>query len=221
MRLRLLNPGHRLSVDTLSTARKLRVVEAIDLGSGRSPALVVVANGSPDNRVLLVLAHTLDGLSTVDVTFPSRKHVTVFSWLQDYALMRYAKMLVLIDQEDKPLEEIHEALRARAPVRGRAQGRLATLTLETRLGTSTVIVAVNGTDDPRFTRHTIEDHLMALAEKLRLLDLPATSADPKEVWRGMSKEAQHEVLRQLLTSPELAEEAFPQQVRALRELALE
>lgn len=180
MKLRFLNPSHRLSVDTLSTARRLRAVGAIEFRSGRSSALVIVADGTPDNRVLLVLAHVLNGAATVDVAFPSRKHIAVFDNLQDYTLMGYTKILVLIDQEDKPLEEIHRALRIRAPVRGRAQGRLATLTLETLRGTPTVILAVNGTDDPRFTKHTVEDHLVILAEKLRILNPLTTHVDPKE-----------------------------------------
>ncbi len=216
MKLRFLDPKHRLSVDTLAIARRLKIVEAIELGSGRSSALIVVADGSPDNRVLLVLAHILNGTSIVDVAFPAHKHVAVLEYLTSYALMSYTKILVLLDQEDKPLEEIYRALRSKAHVKELGQGKLSTFTLETALRTSTLILAVNGIDDPRFIKHTIEDHLIALAEKLALISPLTAPIDPKEAWHRVNRDVQLKVLRQLLMRPQLAEEMFPQQVKALK-----
>ena len=76
-------------------------------------------------------------------------------------------------------------------------------------------MVVSGTGDRRFTRHTIEDHLLAAAEEPGKHQLQS-SVDPKEEWRQIPKEKQQEILATLARNPSLAEKHFKQHIKALR-----
>ncbi len=64
----------------------------------KSRALIVVANGSPDNRVLLILTHTLDGEKHIDIAFPKHKSVSIFDYIHRYVTLGYEYILIVIDQ---------------------------------------------------------------------------------------------------------------------------
>jgi len=185
MKLRLANPTHRLAIDTLSFARKLGITASIEYRPGRSSRLVIVANGSPDNRVILALAHTLNGHSVVDIAFPEHKHLAVIPLLSEYAHLGYEKILVVVDQESMSLEEIHKAVRRHlgSHLEVRGGGRLVIARLEPPRS-MTIVIAVSGLDDNRFEKHTIEDHLLHLAEDLGIIGIPKV-ADPKRLWESV------------------------------------
>ena len=115
MKLRPLDPHHRLARGMLTFARRADLLEALELSPAaeRSHALVVVADGEPDNRAVLALAHTLNGRVTVDVAFPDYKHLSILNIVHSYAEMGYRTIVVVLDQEHMKLDRIHEEIRRR------------------------------------------------------------------------------------------------------------
>jgi len=214
------NPPHRLAIDTLAFAKRLRITATLEYEPGRSNKLVVVANGSPDNRVILTLAHILNGDVVVDVAFPERKHLAVIELLSEYTSLGYDRILVVLDQEDMSLEEMHESIRSRLSghIEVREGGRLLVVK-QSSPKPATIAVAISGLDDDRFEKHTIEDHLLRLAEDLGVVSLPRVVEDPKRLWGSENvKDKHHQVYEAIIQRRGDVERVFPQHVVAFREL---
>lgn len=233
MRLRPTDPLHRLSRDLERfLERRLGLAGLIDhkprvMGG----PLVVVADGSPDNRVAALIAHLLDGARTLDIAFPSRKHTSALDLIGVYARQGYRAIAVIIDQESYDLQELVDRIQARIP--GRVEDVQAShghrllvsrVDLSSHTGEPSrvmVAVAINGVDDPRFTRHTIEDHLLILGERLRIISLEEEKLDPKEYyWKKLQKRTQEEILAAMASPGNrgLVNEVFKQQAAALKTL---
>jgi len=220
MKLRLLNPTHRLAIDTLALARRLRVTTNVENKPGRSDKLVVVANGSPDNRVILALAHILNGDVVVDIVFPERKHLAVIELLSEYTSLGYERILVVLDQESMSLEEIHKSIRSRLSgyIEVREGGRLVVVK-QSPSKPATIAIAISGLDDDRFKKHTIEDHLLRLAEDLGVVSLPRIVEDPKRLWESKNiKDKHHQVYEAIIQRRSKIERVFPQHIVAFKEL---
>jgi len=220
MKLRLVNPTHRLAVDTLAFAKRLRITASIEYEPSRSNKLVVVANGSPDNRVILALAHVLNGDVVVDVAFPERKHLAVIELLSEYTSLGYDRILVVLDQEDMSLEEIHESIRSRLSghIEVREGGRLVVVK-QSSPRPATIAIAISGLDDDRFEKHTIEDHLLCLAEDLGVVSLPRMVEDPKSLWGSENvKDRHYQIYEAIIRRRSEIERVFPQHIVAFREL---
>ncbi|MET1101741.1 MAG: hypothetical protein ABWW69_04610 [Pyrodictiaceae archaeon] len=231
MRLRPLDPTHRLSRGMLTfarRARRLRLLDDLEFKPAieSSKALIVVADGEPDNRVLLALAHHVDGRKVVDVAFPEHKHSSVFNVIHEYVRGafrgRYELILVILDQEREHLASIHNEAKQRIQlpigeeeVDPELRGRLIYLRIPEP--NTTIYVVVSGTDDQRFTKHTIEDHLLRMAEEAEGLKISGMT-DPKQWWRRMPRERQEVLLEMLAADKKLAEKHFRQHVKALKTL---
>ncbi len=218
MKLRPLDPTHRLARDMLAFARRARLLEALEQSpSIHTDILIVVANGNPENRVMLAIAHVLDGQRVVDIAFPEHKHFSILNVVHEYVKRGYRKVIVVLDQEEMELSNIHERVKQRVvlPIKDYVvdqdvNGRLVCIESDR----ATLYVVINGVEDPRFVKHTIEDHLLRLAEELGKHRLQ-NNVDPKQEWRRLSKDRQREVLTALAKNRELVKKHFRQHLKAL------
>jgi hypothetical protein len=205
----------------LTFARRAGLLEALELrpvAIAPSDTLIVVADGEPDNRVVLALARLLDGRRIADVAFPAEhKHLSALNVVHEYTGRGYSGVVVIPGQEGMELGRVHEEARRRVslPIESYTvdpgvEGRLAIV----RTSGTTVYIVVSGTSDPRFTRHTVEDHLLAVAEALGKHRVRG-QVDPKREWSRLPRKTQYEVLSTLARTRELAEEIFRQHIKAL------
>ena len=227
MKLRFTDPTHRLSQDTLSFARRLKAMEALDLSplTSKPNNLIIIANGCPDNRVILILAHILNGTITTDIAFPEYKQLSIFNYIHEYAKQGYNNIIVVIDQEDHELKQIYNEVKKRiqgtintftTPSQGNGKLIHLNFTTPTNHNINTTII-INGVNNPKFTKHTIEDHLLTIAEHTRQHTI-TDNTDPKTEWNKLDKDKQYKVYKTILTNKKLAEEVFKQHIQGLKQL---
>ena len=226
MKLRPLDPTHRLSVDLLGFARRLGILKALDPGPAapRSPTLLIVGDGCPDNRSLLVVAHALngEGRKVIDLVFPKVKREGIYDHLHEYVELGYRRLVLVIDQEEDRIDDLLESLKRR--IIGRvldAKVEDRTITAPTNLGQygeAELMIIVNGLNDARFTKHTIEDHLLKAAEVLGLLTIKEP-VNPKEEWNKLPKETQLRIFKELVARKSMVKELFKQHIHTLKKAA--
>ena len=223
MKLKPLDPAHRCSTRMFATARRLHIASVVAQAPEFSDRVVVVADGSPEDEVLPILAVALNGARLVDVAFPMHKSLSVFSVIGDYVDRGYRRIAVMVDQEERGINEVSSDVKKRLST----QISLESFNVEehriyakgSRLGKNVFVgIAINGLSDSRFSRHTVEDHLLAAAEALGLVSLEHGVLDSKEAWKSMSRSMQLKVLGELVARRELVEKAFPQQVDVLKRI---
>jgi len=226
MKIRLADPSHRLSRDILGFARRLGVTNVIEYRSNyvssETRSIIVVANGCPDNRVVFLLAYLFNGYRTIvlDIAFPMYKEVSIFEHLHKYVKQGYRHIIVIVDQEDKSLNEIYEYLERKIIGKlyveaKQASGRLLQARLHVEpYNESTLLLVVNGLDDDRFMKHTIEDHLLVIAERLGITSI-RENTDPKEKWQKLYREQQTRIYRWIIENKKTVREVFTQHTKAL------
>lgn len=170
MKLRLRNPNHRLSVDLVGFAKRAAKIvrglrEAVVLKGAPQPVLVVVGDGTPDNRALLALASALDGEKVADLAFPEHKLADAIRGVRLYAKEGYRAVVFTLDQERSGLEDVRgkvgKVLKEIGAGECREVGKRA---LSAKAGDVEVYIVINGLDDYEFERHAIEDHLLKAGE---------------------------------------------------------
>jgi len=182
--------------------------------------LIVLCNGTPDDRVLGVLAYHLNGSTVVGIAKPNEKRLGAISQLTTFlnssAPLRFKKFMFLIDQETDLLDRLFinaEAIMKNSGItisvaepfdRGKSYDCSVIGGREFE-----VVIVVNGLDDVLTTNHCIEDHL-AKAKGLRV------RGKSKDAWTALSSEEQRLVFRDLKGSIRTLEQLFPQQVHGCR-----
>jgi len=182
--------------------------------------LIVLCNGTPDDRVLGVLAYHLNGNNIVGITKPIETRLGALGLLASFlnysTPLRFKKFLFLIDQETDLPDDLFinaETIMENSGItfivdesfdRGRSYNCSVTGGREFE-----VVVVVNGLDDIPTTNHCIEDHL-AKAKGLRV------RGKSKDAWAALSSEEQRLVFRNLKGSVQTVEQLFPQQVHGCR-----
>lgn len=182
--------------------------------------LVVLCDGTPDDRVIGVLAHHLDGDNLVGVVKPAEKHIAVIGQLTTYLgnllASRFRKIMFLIDQESCSLEDLYteaQVKMANAGVTfslGEDDNRLRVYDCSVTGGrTFQVIIVVNGLDDVSTANHCIEDHLARAAN----IEITGNS---KHSWNSLNSNQQRQIFRNLNRELREVERLFPQQTSGCR-----
>jgi len=74
-----------------------------------------------------------------------------------------------------------------------------------------LIIVINGLDDIRTGKHSIEDHLLKAAE-MRSVDI-GDFENSKAAWKSINHNLQLEIFNALKNNREMAKRVFPQQVQ--------
>jgi len=222
LKIRPLDPSHRLSIDLYSFSRRLALRHVIhESHLPKTETLTIVANGSPDNRVIFLLLYLHDGEPISDMVFPEYKGISIADHVHEYVPRNYREILLVLDQERYHLNEIHETFRDKIlglksyEVIQESASRTAVAKIEYQ-HTAHLILVINGTDDERFSRHTIEDHLLLLAEKLGLHSI-RSNVNPKDEWKNLDRNVQNRVY-EAIRDKIAVNEIFRQHVMALNKL---
>jgi len=105
----------------------------------------------------------------------------------------------------------------------RDEGRIKKAILYKNKREIRLLVIVSDMNREDIIKHSIEEHLLLVAKDALGADYIANTirgagGDAKRAWNSLSKEEQHRVFRYLIAQPDVVERAFPQHVKALREL---
>jgi len=118
--------------------------------------------------------------------------------------------LILIDQEDKSLEDVWSGFDIKikeyleCQIRGAYQDRLRFFDCQHGDKSFNLIITINGISRyANYVKHTIEDHLIEMAKDVlgqdRVMNvLRESSNDPKIAWFKLSKREQLEVYKKML-----------------------
>ncbi|PUA34305.1 MAG: hypothetical protein B9J98_00185 [Candidatus Terraquivivens tikiterensis] len=200
------NISRRLGIDVLT-------FEPVTLNG-----IVILADGTPDDCAIAVIAYHLNGKKSVGVVKPEEKRYDVFRYLPVYLKYKVDKIAVLIDQENEGLASVFNKIEKKVSETGiviqnaAKERRLKVYRCRHGVKEFQLISIVNGLDEHPFERHTIEDHLLKVAEKLP--EVKISSNDPKKVWNEL-KDRQYEVYKKLKETKDI-EDVFPQQVKGLK-----
>ncbi len=190
--------------------------------------VAVLGDGTPDDLVLAVLAHRLDGRDVLGVVKPeytgpsSVKAVKAIYSVPQFR--RVSRFLLTIDQEDLDLPEVRSRVEWELRAVGMATsdqgeeegGRLLRYSCEFTGAALELIVVISGLDGVPYPKHTVEDHLLMAAERLLGEEsVPSGVRDPKRAW-AILRERHDEIFARLLgANRDLLRELFPQHIRAL------
>ncbi|RLE85712.1 MAG: hypothetical protein DRJ41_00670 [Thermoprotei archaeon] len=222
MNLRILTPPHwAVARSLLKWSRKLK----IPLVKGYQPVdvVIVIGNGVPDNIMCMILAHKLNGTRIIGLTKPERSLSGTFHELAFHTRVR--KIVVILDQEDRNLDEVWRYLETELRRAGikinivNSEPRLCIYSCSYGNHLFEVIAVINGLEMP-YRKHTIEDHLLKICEELcgsKLSQMLGTrSVDPKEMWnrlRNMHFEVYSYILKANISK---LEEIFHYHIKALK-----
>lgn len=218
MRLYFLDPTSRTLINVARLRRcgydvRRIIAQSVEILN----ALVVIGNGSPDDKVLGALSYHLDGGTIVGVVKPrGRTGLSVLDQLKTYVSRRIKKIMVLIDRDDSLLEQLFGNALDR--IRGIGINvshieevnnlRVYQCTLGSRQ--FEVVIVANGLEEVGTTMHTIEDHLTTAAGI-------QVAENSKQSWNSLGRNRKEEVFRRLKEQGNnVIEKLFPQQVCGFR-----
>lgn len=188
--------------------------------------LIILGNGDPDDRALLVICHHLNGAKTAAITKPKYTRTAVLEHLPTYILhlKNVKNIVVILDQEDDPLNQLNSQIERKLrektcshkPIHEEERLRQYDCTLANRNFTLTIVI--NGLDTPYAEKHNIEEHLTHAATKLNIIKPPTQKTDTKQLWTKL-RQKQPQILKTLYTQKTLCQETFPQHWKALSKIA--
>jgi len=222
MRLSLLSPESRTAINVTRLRKYGYDTAKMIVNWVKSlVALVVLANGTPDDKIVGVLSYHLNGDQVVGVVKPTEKtHLSALYELKVYLNLGFNKILVLIDQEDLSLSNLFtraentlkeiginlDAIEEKDRVRV-YQCSLANKKFE-------IIIVVNGLSEVCTDKHSVEDHLTKAAGI-------KVSRNSKDSWENLSLNIREDVFRKLKGKIKEIEELFPQQFYGFKRLTNE
>lgn len=234
MKLRPLAMGlDRLVINMLSSSVRLGLEHVFDpLRTHAIDMAIVVCDGTPEDRVLIVLAHHTDGVKTVGVSKPRElRGLEALRAIKAYVhgIKGLRKMLFLTDRDTRRSDQLPQEVLKRLEglhvksLHSGEQGRLIKTSVAVDDRELELLVLFNDLDREDLARHTIEEHLLTAAEEVLGIDIVRehirrVKGDPKLAWSGLGKETQLRVMTELRERRDLVEEVFPQHLLALREL---
>lgn len=230
MRLAPLFPTSPTAANLERFSRRLGIRSLLMAEPGDKVA--VLGDGTPDDLVLVVLAHRLDGRDVLGVVKPEytgpssvRAVKAIYSVPQ---FRRVRRFLLIIDQEDLSLSEVRNRVEEELRAVGMATsdqgeeegGRLLLYSCQFTGAELELIVVISGLDEAPHSKHTVEDHLLMAAERLLGREsVPSGVSDPKRAW-AILRDRHDEVFARLLrVNRDLLREVFPQHIRALEFLS--
>jgi hypothetical protein len=187
--------------------------------------LIVIGNGTPDDIAFSLIGHHLNGNKIVWIVKPERTRFGVIDLIPKYLEMGIRTILLLIDQEDDSVSTIHKEIKK--IIKKLTKGESVVVEDESverlkiykgKYGSKEfeLILVINGLDEIGKGKHSIEDHLLKVAEEI---SLGVGKVDnPKEAWSSIPEENQLKVFKELKARSDLVESAFPQQILGCRYL---
>jgi len=221
VRLSFLNPKGRTAINVTRLKRYGYETRNIIVDWTRPKslvALVVLANGTPDDQIVGVLFYHLNGEQIIGVVKPTEKtHLSVLYELKTYLDLGFTKIMVLIDQEDLTLsdlfirteniiKEIGVNLDAKED---KDRVRLYECSLANK--TFEIIIVVNGLSEICTRKHSIEDHLTKAAG-IKVVE------NSKDSWENTNSNIRESIYRELKGKRKEIEALFPQQVFGFKRL---
>ena len=226
MRLYPLEPTGKLAINISTFSRRLRLrVMAGYLYEEELKGLIIVTDGTPDDYVVALLSHHLNGEEAYAIAKPRRTRLEALHLIPNYLsrLRGLSKIAVLMDQERDSLEAIYEGV-------GKiligceedfVKDRLCLYKCLRGKRRFDVILIINGLSDVMSERHTIEDHLLQAANRFLDVDI-SDVVDSKDFWWKRLRDIHDEVYNRLRTAGrEEISRIFPQQFEGLKFLKRE
>lgn len=217
MKLYPLEPTSRLASNIASISRKLMLgvltykVEMLD-------GLVIVADGTPDDVVVALISYHLDGKKTIGIVKSKEGLPGALESIPTYLKSNIKRMIaIIVDQEDKKLKDVFDdaewGLKAHGVSISVEVNEDRFRIYDCRHGNEgfKLVLVVNGLDEVKTAKHSIEDHLVKAAEGLINFGQFETS---KDAWKSV-KEHHLDVFKRLKDDLDSIHRIFSQQFKGL------
>jgi hypothetical protein len=175
--------------------------------------LIVLGNGSPEDKVLGILSFHLNGVNIVGMVKPTQSHLGALDQLKTYVELKFEKIMFIIDQDDLTLNFLFDEAVKRLQAIGISTRQQETSEELDRVRayqcsfsnkTFDIVIVASGLEESRTRKHTIEDHLLCAAG----IDNVENS---KDSWTCLNSDDQEDVL-ELFKDRDLVEVLFPQHI---------
>lgn len=179
MKLYPLEPGSDLAQKIAGVSKRLQMDVLIsNVNVGNLDTLVVIGNGTPDDIAFSIVAFKSKVDQSALIVKPKTERRYGFTnMIPLYLKNNVRKILILMDQEDDTINTIYE--RIQKHVEDIATGEIEVIDDETNervriykgeYGSKAfkIILIINGLDDTHTDKHSIEDHLMNVAEGISI-----------------------------------------------------
>jgi hypothetical protein len=218
MKLRFLYPTSRTAINVHRLKRcgydTSRIIDQ-DLSASTSQ-LIVLGNGSPEDKVIGILSYHLDGNNVIAIVKPTSTRLSVLDQLKTYLDLKFEKILLLVDQDDLNLNDLFdEAARRLGEIGVNAQERgdieeidrfrVYECALDNKR--FEVIIVVSGLEEICASKHTIEDHLTKAAG----IDITENSKDSWHAHMHSNPRDEEDVFR-LLQNRDVVDVLFSQHI---------
>ena len=185
--------------------------------------LIVLGDDTPDDKVLGVIFHHLNGNKIVGIVKPQVTRLGAIDQLKVYLKPNINRVMILLDQETTQLTNLIPEITSRIRCEG------ITIDEENQTETSErlkiyrcsfsnrnfeLILVINGIDESPTGNHAIEDHLVKVAD---LEEECRRTQNSKETWSSLTRVQQEGIFRSL-QSRNLVVDNFPQQVNGCKRL---
>ena len=222
MKLYPLEPSSRLATNIVQISKKIMMnvlIKGVDTAD--SDCLVVIGDGTPDDIAFSIIAFHLNGDKITGIVKPkTEKRDTCIDLIPTYLKGNIRKILILMDQEDDPLNAIYK--RIQKDLEKFTTGKIEVIEEDTveRLRIYKgryvnkefeLILVINGLDEIHTDKHSIEDHLLKAAEKVSIAVGDFENA--KAAWKSLSNDQQLKIFKELREHRKLVEAVFLQQVQ--------
>ena len=206
MRLYPLDPTSRLAINISSISRRLsfRVLISylpeVDRGLR---GLILVTDGTPDDYVVALLSHHLNGEEAFAIVKPKRPRFDALPLIPNYLsqLRGLSRIAIFMDQERDELEVIYERMKEilRGCEDNLVRDRLCFYNCLRGERKYEVVLIINGLNEVGSGRHTIEDHLLQAASRFLDVDI-SDVVDSKDFWWNRLRNIHDEVYNRLRTA---------------------
>ena len=213
MKIYLVNPMHRLSIEIFNIVRRLGIRRVLAELPSRKKA-IVIANGTPDNIVVALLTEALNHKDVVDLLFPEYKHIGIIDWIPKYVEEGYEKISVILDQEEYSLEKLYTILSSKLGKYNMLTERVLEFKILRGSESADIIICINGINDFSVKKHSIEDHLLSIARELGI-EYGLDNNSSKEAWFKLGRDDQFKVFKYIIEHKEAVERYFIQQHKSL------
>jgi len=222
MKLYPLEPSSRLATNIARISKKTRMdvlIKGVNIAD--LDCLVVIGDGTPDDIAFSIIAFHLNGDKIAGIVKPEmERRYAYINLIPTYLKGNIRKILILMDEEDDPLDTIYEKIQR--GVEELATGKVKVIDEETeervRIYTGkygskdfVLILVINGLGDIRTDKHSIEDHLLKAAKMLSI-DI-GDFENSKAAWKSINHNRQLEIFNALKNNREMVKRVFPQQVQ--------
>ncbi len=221
MKLYPLEPSSKLAAKIAGVSKRIGMdVLVKGLHTADCPSLVVIGNGTPDDIAFSIVAFHVNGARIAGIVKPkTERRYGFINMIPLYLRGNVRTILILMDQEDDQMTAIYQ--RIESNLERLATGVIEVIEEETaervrvyrgKYGSKEfeLILVINGLDEIWADKHSIEDHLIKVAEEVSVEVGDFENA--KDAWRALSNNQQLKIIKELRNHRKLLERVLPQQV---------